>query len=173
MLSREHLRRCLEVDMTSAIYNSHLEALDKLADLDGTLDRADEHTAGMLERLEAMEVENAALQVKVAELTDVCHESNAVCACGCPLGDHDRYDDGEACHDEAHDCVRCSVVVLELLQDLRARLADAERKAVERERAAFAVGYMHCYTPRADKVSGPMREEAERRYPLPPKDEGR
>lgn len=96
MLSREELERQILLNketmkrssaVTTVIIRSHLEALDKLADLEANL--ADVHTAGILERLEAMEAENAALKAQLAEAHgDICengHTDHAQCteACAC------------------------------------------------------------------------------------------
>ncbi len=124
MLSRESIEPFTALCQSSPIRTfarSHLEALDKLAELEATLDRADVHTAGMLERLEAMEKENAAL---------------------------------------------------------KAQLADVERKAVERERKAWdeAIEWAQdCERQYVAERWSPCypAKERDRRYPLPPKEEGR
>lgn len=116
MLSREGVQSAWEREDETALYQSHLEALDRLADLEATLDRADKHTEWLVEKLEAMEKENAAL---------------------------------------------------------KARLADAERKAVEREREAAEWVLRHFDISLPDSYSQPvltdlceqLTREIERRYP--------
>jgi len=56
-------------------------------------------------------------------LQEICNESNAVCACGCPADEHESYEeDGECCGYEDHECVRTSQAVLGMLQRLRAEV---------------------------------------------------
>jgi hypothetical protein len=55
------------------------------------------------------------LKGQVADLRAVCLESNAVCLCGCPDSEHERYDDGEGCGHDDHECVRASVTVADMI----------------------------------------------------------
>lgn len=57
-----------------------------------------------------------ALVAAVERLTVVATESNAVCACLCPLNEHENYgEDGEGCGNPYHDCVRTSHAVANIL----------------------------------------------------------
>lgn len=65
----------------------------------------------------------------VRALVEVAAEANAVCACGCPEGDHETYDeDGQSCTHDDHCCVRTSAAVLSMLETSRRELA-GERSA--------------------------------------------
>lgn len=67
------------------------------------------------------------LDVQRMKLTEVCHESNAVCVCGCPASEHESYgEDGEACSNEAHQCIRTSLAVQKQVAALTARLTELE-----------------------------------------------
>jgi hypothetical protein len=53
------------------------------------------------------------------DLLAVCHESNAVCVCGCPDKDHESYgEEGEACQNEMHECIRTSKAVYAIVHAL-------------------------------------------------------
>lgn len=57
---------------------------------------------------------------EIERLREVAIESNAVCACGCPVSDHESGDDAaESCSIEGHDCVPTSKSVLTMLVALR------------------------------------------------------
>ena len=57
---------------------------------------------------------------EVERLTEVCKESNAVCVCGCSAKDHEQYgDEGEACGNEDHECIRTSRAVASIVKELR------------------------------------------------------
>jgi len=65
-------------------------------------------------------------RVEMKRLTEVCKESNSVCACGCPPGDHESYgEEGECCGVEGHECIRTSRAVLAMLTRLRPYEAEA------------------------------------------------
>ena len=64
------------------------------------------------------------LRAEVERLTEVCNESNSVCACGCPMSEHDSYEeDGICCGNEEHECIPTCDAILEMLQRLRAEVA--------------------------------------------------
>ena len=78
------------------------------------------------------------------QLLEVCHESNAVCICGCPVAEHENYgDEGEACEHPEHECLRTSKAVYAVIYTLRAKLAApspaAERIAELEQKCAEAV----------------------------------
>lgn len=53
-------------------------------------------------------------------LREVLRDSNAVCACGCPVDAHENYgEDGECCESDEHECVRTSIAVAGMLDALR------------------------------------------------------
>lgn len=56
---------------------------------------------------------------EIARLRAVCDESNAVCACGCPVDEHERYEEGESCANPMHECLRTSKAVYSMLYALR------------------------------------------------------
>jgi hypothetical protein len=145
----EHIRVCEKHPLRIA------EA--KIAELDATLDRADEHTAGMLERLEAMEKENATLRAQLMAYADLVRQMVTLC---------DAPDNTLALDAVKHCKLECTT--------LKARLADAERKAIEEKRRAWDEGVKW-----VDAHEGNFwhrewaNDERDRRYPLPPKEEGR
>jgi hypothetical protein len=80
-----------------------------------------------------------------AEYLQTLHESNAVCACGCPIEAHENYgEDGMSCPAEGHDCLPTSKAVLSMLERLREDLIDeqtaSDLHAVLNRRAAKALG---------------------------------
>lgn len=65
------------------------------------------------------------LVAEVEQLTVIANESNAVCACLCPVNEHENYgEEGESCENPNHECVRTSHAVANILA---ARKADIER----------------------------------------------
>jgi hypothetical protein len=61
-----------------------------------------------------------ALAAELRQLREVCAESNAVCVCGCPDAEHEHVDEGgECCGVDGHECVRTSVTVLAMLEQMR------------------------------------------------------
>jgi len=63
------------------------------------------------------------------QLLERVKEDNAVCICGCSEGDHERYDDGESCANEEHECIRTCLAIRHLYVEMRKRAEKAERKA--------------------------------------------
>lgn len=53
------------------------------------------------------------------------NEYTSVCACGCPLSEHDVYEEGESCEHDNHHCNRVSKAVYTELAELRAALDQA------------------------------------------------
>ena len=182
MLSRDELTRpiesanggwlCVSPEGYAEMAESHFEALDRLADLEATLDRADVHTAGMLEKFEAMEKENGALKAQLMAYAALVRQMVTLC---------DAPDNTLALDAVKH----CKLE----RTTLKARLADAERKAVERERKAWDAAMAETWQmlrlqyPGATmdgshvplslrKWAERMDAERDRRYPLP-KEEGR
>ena len=56
-----------------------------------------------------------------------------VCLCGCPVADHDRYEEGLSCAHDDHECLPVWPSVLSNVNDLRAALAKAEERNGLRE----------------------------------------
>ena len=75
-------------------------------------------------RVAVLERQVITLTAERDALTTVCHESNEVCLCGCPLSEHENYgEDGESCADETHQCVRTSKAVRMIVTRAEQRLA--------------------------------------------------
>lgn len=72
-------------------------------------------------RAEALEARLDDDKREIKTLTEVCHDSNAVCVCGCPASEHEMVgpDDGEQCEHEDHECIRTSRSVAKIVANLR------------------------------------------------------
>lgn len=49
-------------------------------------------------------------------------EAVAACSCGCPMSEHENYDDGYSCAHYSHDCVPCPPAVATMLAAARAKV---------------------------------------------------
>ena len=78
------------------------------------------------------------LRAEVSRLREALNVSNSVCACGCPIGEHENYgEDGEACETEDHECVRTSAAVADMLELLRADVSRLQQELHEKNQAGM------------------------------------
>lgn len=79
----------------------------------------------------------ATVEAKDAEIRRLEVEASIdreVCICGCPVSQHESYDDdGESCGDQSHECVRVCPTALSIAQSLREQLRQQTERAEKAE----------------------------------------